>query len=136
MAWTFIRRFAHWRVWLTVAATLISLTAVTRPATAETAVTCTYTVNSAWTGGFIATVDITNDGPVINGWTVRWTFVTPTSDVWAWSAVITQDGSQVTATNMSWNGTIVTGQTISFAWSAAAQSTGVPTDLTINGEAC
>jgi hypothetical protein len=55
-------------------------------------------VTSAWTGGFIATVDITNYGPTINGWTVRWTFVTPTSDLLAWSAVITQqDGNQATA---------------------------------------
>lgn len=135
MAWKFIR-FAHWRVWLTAAATLISLTAVARPATAETALTCTYTVTSAWTDGFIATVDITNNGPTISGWTVRWTFLTPTSNVVAWSTVITQDGNQATATNMSWNGTIATGQTISFAWSAAALSTGVPTDLTINGEPC
>jgi cellulase/cellobiase CelA1 len=128
---------AHWRVWLTAAATLISLTAIARPATADTAVTCTYTVTSAWTDGFIATVDITNDGPAINGWAVRWTFATPTSVVVAWSAVITeQDGIQATATNMSWNGAILTGQTISFAWSAAAQSAGVPTDLTINGEPC
>lgn len=31
MAWKFIR-FVHWRVWLVAAATLISLTAVPRPA--------------------------------------------------------------------------------------------------------
>ena len=136
MAWNFMR-FAHWRVWLTAAATLIPLTAMARPATADTAVTCTYTVASAWTGGFIANVDITNNGPAINGWTLHWTFTTPTSDVQGWSAVITeQSGNRATATNMSWDGTILTGQTASFGWSAAAVSTGVPTDLTINGEPC
>jgi cellulase/cellobiase CelA1 len=136
MAWKFIRS-VHWRVWVAAAATLIPLAAVPWPAVAETAVTCTYTVSNSWNGGFTANVDITNNGPVINGWTVRWTFTTPTADVHGWSAIITeQAGNQATATNMSWNGTILTGAATSFAWSAAAVSTSVPTDLTINGEPC
>ncbi len=130
-------RFLHWRVWLITAATLISLTAMTRPATAETAVTCSYTVTNSWNGGFTANVDIANNGPAINGWTLRWTFTTPTADVRGWSALITeQDGNRATATNMSWNGSILPGQAISFGWTAAAISTGVPTDLTINGQTC
>ena len=136
MAWKFIR-VVHWRVWLTVAATLLPLGALARPAAADSAVSCTYTVSSTWSGGFTANVDIANNGPAINGWTLRWTFTTPTADVQAWSAVITeQAGNLATATNMSWNGTIPTGKTASFGWSAAAVSTGVPTDLTINGTPC
>lgn len=130
-------RLLHWRVWLTAAAILISLAAMTCPATAEAAVTCTYTVTNSWHGGFAANVDITNNGPAINGWTLRWTFTTPTTDVRAWSAIITeQDGNRATAANMSWNGSILTGQTTSFGWTAAAIATGVPTDLTINGQTC
>ena len=135
MAWKFIR-FAHWRVWLTVAATLISLTAAARPATAETGFTCTYTVTTSWAGGFTANVDITNNGPAINGWTLQWTFLTPTSLGSVWSAVITEQGNRATATNMSWNSAIPTGFTTSIGWSARAASTAVPTDLTINGQAC
>jgi cellulase/cellobiase CelA1 len=135
MAWKLIR-FAHWRVWLTAAAILISLTAVPRPATADTTVTCAYTVTSSWSGGFAANVDITNNGPAINGWTLQWTFITPTSDIQAWSAVITEQGNRATATNLSWNGTIPSGHTTSIGWSAAAISTGVPADLTINGTRC
>jgi hypothetical protein len=82
-------------------------------------------------------VDIANNGPAINGWTLRWTFTTSTADVRGWSAIITEQvGNRATATNMSWNGTILTGQTASFGWSAKAVSTGVPTDLTINGTPC
>jgi cellulase/cellobiase CelA1 len=136
MAWKF-PRIAHWRVWLTAAATLIPLAGAAAPATADTAVTCTYTVSSTWIGGFSANVDITNNGPAISGWTMRWTFTTPTANVEAWSSVITeQAGNRATATNMAWNGTIGTGKTASFGWSAAAVSTGVPTDLTINGQPC
>ena len=132
-----VLRFARWRVWLIAAATLVPLAAVARPATADTAVTCTYTVSSTWSGGFTANVDITNNGPAINGWTLRWTFITPTSDV---AGLVgghhRAGGNRATATNMSWNGTIPTGQTASFGWSAAAVSTAVPTDLTINGQPC
>jgi endoglucanase len=135
MAWKFIQ-FAHWRVGLTAAATLISLTAVVRPATADTGVTCTYTVIGSWAGGFTANVDITNNGPAINGWTLRWTFRTPTSLGTVWSSVITEQGNQATATNMSWNGAIPPGFTTAFGWSARAVSTAVPTDLTINGQSC
>lgn len=136
MAQKFVR-FLHWRVGLTAAATLTSLAAMTCPATAETSVTCTYTVTNSWHGGFTANVDIANNGPAINGWTLRWTFTTPTADVRGWSAVITeQDGNRATATNMSWNGGIPTGQAISFGWTAAAVSTGVPADLTLNGQTC
>jgi cellulase/cellobiase CelA1 len=136
MTWKSIR-FARWRVWVAAAATLIPLAAAARPAAADTAVTCTYTVSNSWNGGFTADVDITNNGPVISGWTLRWTFTTPTADVRGWSAIITeQEGNRATATNMSWNGTIRSGATTSFGWSAAAMSTGVPTDLTINGTPC
>jgi len=136
MAWKFIRR-AHLRVWLAVAATLIPLGIMAGPAVAQTPVTCTYTVSSTWNGGFVANVDITNNGPAISGWTLRWTFTTPTADIQGWAAVITeQPGNQATATNMSWNGSIVTGETTAFGWSASAISTSVPADLTINGEPC
>jgi cellulose binding protein with CBM2 domain len=136
MAWRFIR-FAHWRRGLAAAAALIPLAVLAQPATAGTAVTCAYKITNSWNGGFTADVDITNNGPVINGWTLRWTFTTPTAAVQGWSATLTEEeGNRATATNVSWNGTILTGQTASFGWSAAAVSTGVPTDLTINGTPC
>ena len=135
MAWKSIR-FAHWRVWLTAAATLISLTAGARPATADTGVSCAYTVTSSWGSGFTANVNITNNGPAVNGWTLRWTFPAPTSLGAVWSASITEQGNQATATNMSWNSAIPTGLTASIGWSARAASTAVPTDLTINGQPC
>jgi cellulase/cellobiase CelA1 len=136
MTWKLIR-FAHWRVWLTVAATLASLTAAARPAAADTRLTCTYTVTTSWMGGFIANVDITNNGPAISGWTLQWTFLTPTSLGSVWNATLTeQGGGRAVATNMFWNSAIGAGQVTSFGWTASAASTAVPTDLTINGQPC
>jgi hypothetical protein len=130
-------RFSYWQVWLTAAATLFSMTAVARPATADTGVTCTYTVTTTGIGWFNANVDIANNGATINGWTLQWTFLTPTSLGSIWSANLTeQDGGRAVATNASWNGIIRTGQVTSFGWTASAASTAVPTDLTINGQPC
>lgn len=130
-------KLAHCCGWLIAAATLIPLAFVVRPAAADTTVTCTYTVINTWSGGFTANVDIANNGPAINGWTLRWTFTTPTTNIAGWQATITeQNGNQATATNMSWDAAIATGARADFGWSASAVSTGVPTDLTINGTPC
>jgi hypothetical protein len=112
------------------------LMAMVTPAHAAATVTCTYTFVT-WPGGFSANVSIANNGPAINGWTVRWTFASPTTNIQAWSAIISErDAVQVSATNMSWNGLIPTGKVLSFGWSAAAITTAAPTDVTINGAAC
>lgn len=100
-------------------------------------VTCVYTF-SAWSGGFTANIQITNNGPTaIDGWTLRWTFAVPTAVTSGWSATITDtDGHDVSATNVSYNGVIGSGRSTSFGWSAEAASTDVPTDLTVNGVPC
>lgn len=99
-------------------------------------VTCQYVVLASWGGGFTADLRIVNNGPTINGWTTRWTTLVPTSDVVAWSARMTQHGSELIAVNMPWNGVIRTGETSAFAWSARAPSDVAPTDITINGAPC
>ncbi|GAA4472275.1 cellulose binding domain-containing protein [Phytohabitans houttuyneae] len=99
-------------------------------------VTCEYIVFGAWSGGFSADLKIVNNGPTINGWTVRWTAPVPTSNVVGWSARMTQQGSQIVAVNMVWNGVVRTGETRAFGWSATAPSADVPTDITINGTPC
>src|SRR5215471_16695900 len=98
-------------------------------AAASGPIQCKYVITNIWSGGFMADLYITNTGPAINGWTARWSFTEPTSRIQGWSAQLTQDGSSVTAVNMPWNGTIGTGMTASFGWSAVAQQTSVPTDI-------
>ena len=100
-------------------------------------VTCVYTFD-AWSGGFAANVQITNNGPTpINGWTLRWTFAVPTAVTAGWSATITDpDSHTVSATNVVYNGVIGAGASTAFGWSAEAVSTSTPTDLTLNGMPC
>lgn len=116
---------------------LTALGAVPVSAATASAMTCAYTF-TAWSGGFTANIQITNNGATaVNGWTVRWTFPVPTSVTSGWSATITDTGGHdVSATNMSWNGTIGSGLSTAFGWSAEAASTDVPADLTVNGTPC
>ena len=80
---------------------------------------------------------MTNDGPMIDGWTVRMTFPTATGGITAWQAAMSQDTPyDATATNRSWNAVIATGQMTSFGWTATAATTGPPTSVTVNGVAC
>lgn len=107
-------------------------------AATQPAVSCTYTIEDVWPGGFMAQISIADTGPsAITGWTVRWTFNEYTTGISAWQSTLTApDGFRATATNASYNATIASGAVTSFGWSARAVTASVPTDLTVNGTAC
>jgi len=110
--------------------------APTAPALAGTALTCEYSF-VAWTGGFWADLRITNSGPVISGWTARWSMAEPTTLGNVWSATMSQpDPQHMVAVNVSYNAVIAPGQSVLFGWTASANSTSRPTDITVNGVAC
>jgi cellulase/cellobiase CelA1 len=98
---------------------------------------CSYVLVSQWSGGFQADFTITNAGPAVTGWTTRWTFPTPTTILSAWGSVIAKEtATELTLTNASFNGTIATNQTLRFGWTAMASSTGIPSDINVNGAPC
>jgi hypothetical protein len=101
------------------------------------AVSCAYVVETAWNGGFTADLRIANNGPDINGWTARWTFQEPTTQVLGtWSSTLTEtDTGAVTATNVSFDAVIRSGTVFSFGWTARGAST-TPRDISVNGVAC
>lgn len=88
--------------------------------------------------GFTADVTITNAGATaINGWTLRWTWLGNQQVTSAWNATVTQQGTQVTATNVSWNAGIAAGASTSFGFQATySGSNPAPTQFTLNGVAC
>jgi hypothetical protein len=107
------------------------------PAAAEGAVfVCDYRF-SAWTGGFVADLTITNRGPAVTGWTARWSMPTATGNLGAWLAKLEQpDAFTMTATNMPYNAVIDTGRSVKFGWTASAAGTAAPSDITVNGAPC
>lgn len=101
----------------------------------DPSVRCVYTFDE-YHGGFVADVTIINNGPAIDGWTVWWTVSHPTRLGDVWSAVMVQEGDELTATNLEWNRVVPRGGSRNFGWTASAQDTETPTDLTLNGLRC
>src|SRR3954453_17247478 len=65
-----------------------------------------YAVTASWSGGFGANVTLTNLGDPVDGWTVGWNFPAGQTITQLWNGTYTQSGSQVTVTNMSYNGNL------------------------------
>lgn len=91
-----------------------------------------------WAGGFTANVTITNTGSnVINGWTLSFAFPGDQKLTNAWNATVTQSGSAVTATNLSYNATIAPGGNTSFGFQGTwTTSDAAPTAFTLNATTC
>jgi cellulase/cellobiase CelA1 len=97
-----------------------------------------YSTTSQWTGGFTASVTITNTGPAaITGWTLKFTFSGDQHITNAWNGTATQSGENVTITNASYDGTIAPGGNTSLGFQGTwTSSDGVPTAFTVNGGNC
>lgn len=124
----------------TVAAVAVAGTVFATPAAAEPiepgSVTCEYVVNAVWAGGFMGTINFVNHGPLINGWTIQWSWETPTVLLQSWGSLAVQQGDVVTTTPAIWNVQVGTGASANFGWTGAAPDTKIPTDITINGVPC
>jgi glucuronoarabinoxylan endo-1,4-beta-xylanase len=96
-----------------------------------------YTM-STWSSGFTAGISITNSGTsAINGWTLK--FALPAGQVITsgWNATYAPTSGQVSATNVSYNGTLAPGATIDIGFQAThTGNTARPTAFTLNGVAC
>ena len=99
----------------------------------------TYSNQSEWAGGFTANVSITNKGSsTINTWTVTYRYGGDQKVTSAWGATASQSGATVTLTNLSYDGSIAPGATLTGVgmqgtWSA---SDAAPSGFTLNGVAC
>jgi acetylxylan esterase len=84
----------------------------------------TLHVDNSWSGGFQATVTVTNTGTGSTaGWRVTWTWLGSQSIVNYWNAALTSSGSSVTATNLSYNGAIAAGGNTTFGFQASFSGT-------------
>jgi endoglucanase len=101
--------------------------------------TVTYTVHGTWTTGFTTQVSIKNTGSTaIDGWALRWSFLSGQKTGLAWNAALTQEGATVTAKNQSHNKKITPGATVSFGFNAdsAPGPNPAPDLFTLNGAPC
>jgi hypothetical protein len=110
------------------------------PTPPPTGVTCSvhYTVTNQWSGGFGASVTITNTGSTtINGWNLTWTFANGQTITQLWNGNYTQSGSTASVTNASYNGTIAPGGSTNFGFNGSWNGSNInPTSFTLNGVPC
>lgn len=97
-----------------------------------------YSVTNQWTGGFGTNITITNTGSAaINGWTLVFAFAAGQLVTQGWNATFTQQGSQVTAQNLSYNSSLAPGASTSIGFNGSwTTSNPAPTSFTLNGAAC
>lgn len=122
----------------TGAMTAAGATVTVLPAHAAAGCAVTYSVTNQWSGGFGASVELKNLGDSISGWKLTWSFASGQAVTQMWNASYTQSGSQVTATNASYNPTIATGGSASFGFNAttAGSANPTPTSFALNGTTC
>ena len=133
------RRLRRGLIAVAMAASLIGATTATMTAGHAATAGCqvTYTVSSQWAGGFTANVALTNLGSPVTSWTLRWSFTAGQTVSQAWNATATQSGAAVTATSLSYNGSLATGGSASFGFNGTwGTSNPIPTAFTLNGTAC
>ncbi|MDR7319887.1 MULTISPECIES: non-reducing end alpha-L-arabinofuranosidase family hydrolase [Catenuloplanes] len=118
-----------------LASAAVGVTLPARAAAAGCAVN--YAVTSEWQGGFGASVTITNLGDALTGWTLSWSYGAGQTVVQAWNTTLTQNGSAVTARNVSYNGSVPTNGTVSFGFNGSTTGGNpAPADFAVNGVAC
>jgi beta-glucanase (GH16 family) len=87
-----------------------------------------YSVGSAWNGGFVSGVNVTAGSTPIKGWKVTMTLPSGVTITNLWSGVNTGTSGTVNVTNANYNGSLSAGQSTSFG----LQGTGTGTGATVS----
>ena len=76
---------------------------------------CTYTIDSEWNSGFVASITIKNDTTsAVNGWNVNWQYAS-NRITGSWNTNLAGTNPYA-ASNVSWNGSLAPGQSVSFGF--------------------
>ena len=123
---------------MTTAAGLVTAAAVMSASAATAGCSVTYSVSSQWPSGFTASVSLTNLGDPLTSWTLTWSFGAGQEVTQAWNAAVAQSGTQVTAGNLSYNGSLATNASTSFGFNGSwnNSSNPAPASFALNGVAC
>jgi poly(hydroxyalkanoate) depolymerase family esterase len=97
----------------------------------------TYGVN-AWNTGFTASVTITNTSTsAVNGWSLVFTLPSGQTITSGWNATYSPTSGQVTARNVSYNGSLAAGASTNIGFQAThTGNTAKPGSFALNGTTC
>jgi endo-1,4-beta-xylanase len=108
----------------------LAIAALSQTATAS----CTYSIESQWSTGFTANITIKNDtGAPLNAWNVSWQYAN-NRVASAWNATLS-GSNPYSASNLSWNGSIPVGQSVSFGFQGSLNGSAAERP-TVTGAAC
>ena len=95
-------------------------------------------VVQAWNTGFTENITVTNTGSsTVNGWSLAFTLASGQTVTSGWNAAYAPSTGRVTATNLSYNGTLAPGGSTAVGFQAThTGNTAAPTSVTLNGVAC
>jgi hypothetical protein len=93
---------------------------------------------SAWNTGLTSNITITNTGTsTIGGWSLGFTLPAGQTIVSGWNATYSPSSGNVTATNVSYNGTLAPGASTTIGFQAnQTGNSAAPASFTLNGTAC
>ena len=120
------------------ASTTISLTIT--PASSGSSCSIVYTILPQSITAFGGAITINNTGTTAwTNWTLAWTFANGQTISSVWNASVVQSGAKVTLNNLSYNGSVpaggsLTGVGFDGLWNGVTNS--VPTSFSINGAPC
>ena len=116
------------------ATNLLVLSAATAALSQTAYAACTYNIDNEWNTGFVASITIKNDtNAAVNGWNVNWQYAT-NRITGSWNANFS-GSNPYSASNMSWNGSIAAGQSVSFGFQGNKNG-GAAERPTVNGALC
>ncbi|MFC9243455.1 glycosyl hydrolase family 18 protein [Streptomyces sp. NPDC057136] len=114
---------------------LAAMVGLASPAEAATSATATYVKKSDWGTGFEGQWTVKNTGTTsLSSWTIEWDFPSGTAVTSAWDATVTSSGTHWTAKNLSWNGSVAPGASISFGFNGTGS--GSPSGCKLSGASC
>jgi endoglucanase len=94
-------------------------------------------VDNAWSGGFTASVTVTNTGSTaVNPWVLTWTAAAGQGLVNGWNATVSQSGATVTARAPAWQPSLGPGQSWTVGYQGSGAATPNPTGFALQGAAC
>jgi endo-1,4-beta-xylanase len=101
---------------------------------ANTFATCTYAIDNEWNTGFVASIIIKNDtGAAVYNWNINWQYANNRVTS-SWNTNLS-GSNPYTATNISWNGNIPVGQSVSIGFQGEKNS-GSAERPVVNGSVC
>ncbi len=93
---------------------------------------------SSWSGGMTENLTIANTGgSAINGWSLAFTLPAGQTITSGWNATYSGSSGQITATNLSYNGSLAPGASTGIGFQAnQTGNAAAPAAFTLNGTAC